>query len=107
MIVMDSPSAPDVGNRRAQSALVRQPLFLSTDDWATLVRSLRLSVREAEVSTFILEGRSENSIAAQIGISNHTVHSHLDRLYRKLHIRNRCQLIALLFETYVELKSSK
>jgi hypothetical protein len=36
-------------------------------------------------------------------ISRHTVHTYLDRLYRKLGVNSRAQLISVLFAAYVEM----
>ncbi len=62
------------------------PLFLGDDfsgDWAMVVRRLRLSVREAEIIRCIIAEQKDRVIAAQLGISTHTVRSHLERIFRK------------------------
>jgi hypothetical protein len=38
-----------------------------------------------------------------LGIPRHTVHTYLDRLYRKLGVNSRAQLISVLFAAYVEM----
>jgi len=77
-----------------------QSLF-SSRDWSTLMRGLGLSPRQAEIVECILSlDDDEGSIADRLKISSHTVHTHLERLYRKLHVTSRCQLIARVFLTY-------
>ena len=77
--------------------------LLPDSAWAALARSLRLSEREAQIARALLEDESEAAIAADLRISPHTVHTHLDRLYRKLTVRSRCQAIARLFAEYIRL----
>lgn len=85
------------------SSAHHRPVFLEEREWAIFIDELKLSRREAEISNLILEGRSERTIADVLAISTHTVHSHLERLYRKVHVRTRCELVGLFFRTYVRL----
>lgn len=48
-----------------------------------------LSVRERHVLRAIAAGHSHKEIALEMGISQHTVHTHLKRIYRKLHAAGR------------------
>lgn len=77
--------------------------FLSETAWTTIVRSLRLSAREADVVELILSGHTETEMAMTLKISRHTVHSHLERLYRKLGVTDRCQVVVRIFQQHVEL----
>jgi DNA-binding CsgD family transcriptional regulator len=43
----------------------------------------------------------EQGLATSLGISRHTIHTHLERLYRKLRVNSRSQLIAAVFVAYV------
>jgi DNA-binding CsgD family transcriptional regulator len=76
--------------------------FLPPEAWLGLYRSLQLSEREAQVVGLILRDESEAAIATQLGISSHTVHTHLERLYRKLNVTSRCQVVLRLFRAYIE-----
>jgi DNA-binding CsgD family transcriptional regulator len=76
--------------------------FLPEPSWQSIVRTLGLSEREAQVAGLILgDGSSESAMAASLSISPHTVHTHLERLYRKLRVTNRCQVVSRIFELYV------
>jgi len=77
--------------------------FLSELNWQAISTQLRLSCREAQIAFLLLQNRSENDVATELGISVHTVHSHLGRLYRKLAIKCRLELIVRVFAAYVEL----
>ena len=52
----------------------------------------RLSLREIEVVTLIVEGRSNDEIGARLGISAKTVESHLTRIYERVHVASRTEL---------------
>ena len=67
--------------------------FLTITEWRTIAGTLRLSRREAEVAIGVLSDQGEIAIAAQLRVS--------PRLYRKVGVRSRCQLVARIFETYV------
>jgi DNA-binding CsgD family transcriptional regulator len=75
--------------------------FITATDWARISASLKLSSRESQIAFLVLTDVSENTIADRLAISKHTVHSHIERLYRKLAIRSRSQLVVRLFQAYV------
>jgi len=75
--------------------------FLSPEEWMALIRVLRLSPREATIADLAVGDNSDDMIAQQLGISRHTVHTHLDRIYTKLGVHSRCQLAVRIFRTYV------
>jgi DNA-binding NarL/FixJ family response regulator len=52
-----------------------------------------LSKREAEVVTYLAEGLSNREIAEQLGLSQHTVKNHLFRIFDKLGVSNRIELL--------------
>jgi len=81
-----------------------QSLFCSAE-WNRLSESLDLTRRESEVVLAALDDLSESDIAEKLGISRHTVHAHLKRLYRKLGIGSRAQLVARVWAEYVALAS--
>jgi DNA-binding CsgD family transcriptional regulator len=56
----------------------------------------RLSPREQDVVTLLLEGLTTVDMANRLGISAHTVRDHLKRLYRKTGARSRSELLSLV-----------
>ncbi len=54
----------------------------------------RLSKREREVVRVITEGRTDAQAAAELGITEHTVGTHLKRIFEKLGVRSRMALVA-------------
>lgn len=67
--------------------------LLDGDEWERAVQHLNLSGREQEIARAIFDDRTESSIAEKLGISPHTVHTHVERLYRKLGVGSRTQLV--------------
>lgn len=58
----------------------------------------RLSPRELEVLTLVGAGRSNAEIAQLLWLSSNTVRSHVQRLMRKLRLRNRLRLVIFAHE---------
>ncbi len=79
------------------------PNFLTADDWRNLCEVLRLSERECQITSHLMDGCSEAEIARHLGISPHTVHTYVERLRRKLNVANGAQLVGRIFETYATL----
>ena len=76
-------------------------LTLPVSAWNCLTQRLQLSLRERQISECILEDRKESDIAERLQISPHTVHTHLERLYSKLGVTSRLQLVVRLAEEAV------
>lgn len=51
-----------------------------------------LSQREIEVVSLVVEGRSNDEIAARLAISVKTVESHLTRIFERVHVASRTEL---------------
>lgn len=93
--------------RRPQARGIERPAattFLAPDAWNGIVRSLRLSPREAEIAAlFLADDNRDGTIAERLAISPHTVHTYLERLYRKLGATSRSQVVTRIFQQYVVL----
>ncbi|WP_026551116.1 LuxR C-terminal-related transcriptional regulator [Arthrobacter sp. H20] len=53
-----------------------------------------LTGREAEVVSAVVDGRSNRDVALALGLSVRTVEGHLHRVYTKLHVRTKAELLA-------------
>jgi DNA-binding CsgD family transcriptional regulator len=69
--------------------------------WRELSAIHHLSPRETQIVHLVVCNENEKTIAELLQISPHTVHSHLERIYRKLEVRSRSEVVARLFATYV------
>lgn len=70
---------------------------LSDAQWQRIADALRLTSRERDVVAALLRGGQDKEIAHTLNLSSHTVHSHLDRIYRKVGVTTRCELILRVF----------
>lgn len=55
-----------------------------------------LTAREHEVVQALVQGLGEKHVAAQLGLSPHTVHVYIKRIYRKLQVSSRAALLRRL-----------
>lgn len=74
-------------------------------EWHLLVTQLGLSKREKEITQRVFDNLGETAIARDLGLAPSTVHTYLRRLYRKLGVRSRGELLVLVFSAF--LKSSE
>lgn len=54
-------------------------------------RAIRLTKRELEVLTLVIEGKSSKDVADALYVSKRTVDFHLANIYDKLQVSNRVQ----------------
>jgi DNA-binding NarL/FixJ family response regulator len=69
--------------------------------WTRLRDSLRLSDRELQIVQGIFEDEKQESIAFNLGISPHSVNTYIQRIYSKLNIGSRPQLILRVMSEYL------
>ncbi len=87
--------------RLADGGPARASALLTSIEWQAIAAELRLSARELQIAHGFLDGLDEHGVAAQIGISEHTVHSHLQRLYRKIDVNSRCEFLRRMFVAFL------
>ena len=78
---------------------VGQRVFMP-GEWRSLAAVLGLSARESGVVRAVFDGASEKRIAERFGLSPHTVHTYLWRIYRKLHVQSREELLVRVFAEF-------
>lgn len=61
------------------------------------LRKGRLTPREEEVARAVLKGLTSSEIGARLGNSHKTIKSHLTRVYAKLGVAGRAELLHLIF----------
>ena len=84
-----------------KSVVRRDRSVLPHDAWKTIAQSLRISNRELQIIQGIFDDRKELAIADELKISMHTVHTHLERLYRKLGVSSRAALVLYILSEYL------
>ena len=60
---------------------------------------MKLTPREAEIAELVSEGRSNREIGDMLFILEKTVKFHLTKVYKKLNVKSRAQLIVFAFGT--------
>jgi len=75
--------------------------MLSDEQWRDIIAHFHLSCRESQVVQSMFEGKKQVAIATELGISAHTVHTHVERIYGKLGVHDRCELILRVFGAYL------
>lgn len=86
----DSPISPGIA-RYLLSRFQSKPLSNAEDS------STNLTEREQSVLTLIAKGYSRNEAAKALGMSQHTVNTHIKHIYRKLSVHSRTEAV---FEAY-------
>jgi DNA-binding NarL/FixJ family response regulator len=76
-----------------------QSVFVPAE-WRSLATCLGLSPRECGIVRAVFDGASEKRIAEGLGLSPHTVHTYLWRIYRKLHVQSREELLVRVFAEF-------
>jgi DNA-binding NarL/FixJ family response regulator len=71
--------------------------------WEELRVLLQLSPREMQIAQGVFDDQKEQSIAFELGISPHTVNTYLQRMYRKVGVSNRTQLVLHVFAAHMNL----
>lgn len=69
-------------------------------EWRSLATCLGLSPRECGIVRAVFDGDSEKRTAERLGLSPHTVHTYLWRIYRKLQVQSREGLLVRVFAEF-------
>ena len=71
--------------------------------WVAMGRGLGLTEREVEIVSAVFDDRTELGIAAELGISPHTVHTHIERLHHKLAVVDRVTMVLRVVQEFLRL----
>jgi len=80
--------------------------ILSEAAWSAVAASLGLSLRELGIVRGIFDNRTEPNIADDLGISIHTVHTHVARMRRKLGVTGHVSLVLRIMNEFLKLTVS-
>lgn len=75
--------------------------MFSEQAWLEIARSLALSPRELQIVRGVFDDRTEFAIAANLAISPHTVHTHIERLHQKLGVADRVELVLRVMNEFL------
>ncbi len=93
------------GGAPMSPVIARKVLQLMQSKYATPgevpVEDFKLTVRELEILTLMVEGLSYKMIADRCKISFETVRSHINSIYRKLHVATMTEAVAKAIKTKI------
>jgi len=104
-----SPAVRPAAKSNPPSTLTRprsRPLgaaMFSDRAWREIARSLKLSARELQIVRGVFDDRIDGAIAADLGISRHTVHTHFHRIHHKLAVADRVRLVVRVMDEFLAL----
>ncbi len=75
-----------------------QPARQPSGSAAALLRTPRVTAREAQILSWVREGMSNQEIGIELGISALTVKNHVQKILRKLGASNRAHAVALALQ---------
>ena len=95
--------ACDVHTRAELTALMRQPLVAGQEPpealppaCLQLAEQHRLTKREQQVFELLAQGRSTTDVATALDVSENTAKTHIKRLYKKLDVHSKQDIIDLV-----------
>ncbi len=97
--------ATDAYSPRDRGRCVGSAMF-SPHAWALIECSLGLSGRELQIVRGAFDDKTEVEIAADLHISPSTIHTHVERLHRKLAITDRTQLLLCVMQEFIALTAT-
>jgi DNA-binding NarL/FixJ family response regulator len=71
--------------------------------WDSVAGALRLSRRELDIVRGMFDGLTEFAIASRLRISLRTVHTHVERLHRKLGVTHQVTLVLRVMAEFLNL----
>jgi DNA-binding CsgD family transcriptional regulator len=77
--------------------------LFSDQAWSALRDSLKLSAREVEITRYIFADCKEKVIAEELRLSPHTVRTYCERLYRKLNVNSRVEMVVSVMGEFLHL----
>ncbi len=75
---------------------------LSRNQWIRAVEALALSPQQARIVSLILQGKRDKQIAAAMGVRIATVRTHLGRLFARIGVADRVELLLMVFAIVME-----
>lgn len=79
--------------------------FLSEKGWASIAKKLRLSPREVDIARCVLAGLGSRQIARELDVSPKTIPTYMTRLYEKLGIHSRAELVRRILLSHHALRT--
>ena len=72
---------------------------LDAQTWARVMARLKLAPQQERVVELVVCGARDKRIAEELGLKLPTVRTYLDRIYRRVGVRDRLELVVKVFST--------
>ena len=84
------------------AAIARRVLnFVRENDNTPHIKEFKLTPREVEILQLLIDGLSFKKIGDKLFISSFTVHSHIKRIYEKLHVHSKAEAVAKVLKNKI------
>jgi DNA-binding CsgD family transcriptional regulator len=77
--------------------------FLTKAAWQCISKRLNLTVRELQAVRAILDGQTDSAMGPALGISSETAHTHVKRVFHKLHVQTRAAMVQAVVRCFLRL----
>lgn len=84
--------------RPVQHHKLRGAAMLSEHAWTEIGCALGVTKREVQIIQAVFDNLPQKGIASRFAITEHTVHTHLNRLFKKLNVTTRTELVLRVME---------
>ena len=81
--------------------------MLSEHAWLEIAAALDITQRELQIIQAVFDNLHKTAIARRLGISASTTHTHLNRLFKKLNVTTRTELVLRIMEQMIALTLSE
>jgi DNA-binding NarL/FixJ family response regulator len=80
--------------------------FLTPEEWVNLAAATRLTARELEVANLLFAGKTREGVARRLQVNVETVRVYIDRLFKKLGVRNLRGMILRIARIHLAARST-
>jgi DNA-binding NarL/FixJ family response regulator len=80
--------------------------FLTAEEWVNLGAATKLTARELEVASLLFAGKTRVGVARRLKLDVETVRVYIDRLFRKLAVRNLRGMILRIARIHLAVRST-
>ena len=77
--------------------------ILSDHAWSEIAKTLRITKRELQIIQGVFDNLTQAAIANRLKMTEHTAHTHLNRLFVKLTVTTRTELVLRVMEQLIAL----
>jgi len=78
------------------------PRLLDAEECDRAARALDLPPQQARIVSLILQGKRDKQIAAAMGLQRPTVRTHLARIFSRLGVADRMELVLRVFADHLK-----